>query len=154
MDRFREKAGKRLKWSGEPPKLSTARDGYILKVLSCVKGLSSRSFKIMSSSWYLLLLHLAVECLPLLEYLHQFVVDLITIELFEDLLLMLELVLRLASLLSLLLLLDQSIGIFVVRFTRILEQLPNLFTATCSRFYIQTSSKYELVDNIVIRHFR
>lgn len=60
----------------------------------------------------LLLLHLAVECLPLLEYLHQFVVDLITIELFEDLLLMLELVLRLASLLSLLLLLDQSIGIF------------------------------------------
>lgn len=54
----------------------------------------------------LLRLHLAVERLPLLEYLHQLVVDFVAVQLFQDVLLMLELVLRLPRLLGLLLLLN------------------------------------------------
>ena len=58
-----------------------------------------------------LLLHLTVESLPLFEDLHEFVVDLITVQLFEYVLLMLKLVLWLPGLLCSLLLLDQGEGI-------------------------------------------
>ena len=57
------------------------------------------------------MLHLTVEGLPLFEDLHEFVVDLITVQLFEYVLLMLKLVLRLPGLLCSLLLLDQGVGI-------------------------------------------
>lgn len=60
----------------------------------------------------LFLLHLAVEGLTLLEYLHEFLIDFITIELLQDVFLMFELVLGLARLLRLLLLLDHGIGVF------------------------------------------
>lgn len=57
-------------------------------------------------------LHLAIQCLPLLEYLHQFVVHFIAIQLFQDVFLVLELVLRLPRLFRLLLFLNQRVGIF------------------------------------------
>lgn len=53
-----------------------------------------------------LLFHLIIEGFPLIEDLHQLIVDLITIELFKNVLLMLKLVLRLLSLFGPLLLLD------------------------------------------------
>lgn len=56
--------------------------------------------------------HLPVELLSFVKDLHQFVVDLITVELFQDGLLMLKLVLRLLCLLSSLLLLNNREGIF------------------------------------------
>lgn len=57
-------------------------------------------------------LHFAIQCLPLLEYLHQFVVHFIAIQLFQDVFLVLELVLRLPRLFRLLLFLNQRVGIF------------------------------------------
>jgi hypothetical protein len=54
---------------------------------------------------------LTVESLPLLEYLHEFVVDLITVQLFKNVLLVLKLILRLPGLLCSLLLLDQRVGV-------------------------------------------
>lgn len=57
-------------------------------------------------------LHLAIQRLPLLEYLHQFVVHFIAIQLFQDVFLVLELVLRLPRLFRLLLFLNQRVGIF------------------------------------------
>lgn len=55
--------------------------------------------------------HLTVEGLPLLENLHELLVDFIAVQLLQYVLLVLKLVLRLPRLLSSLLLLDQRVGV-------------------------------------------
>lgn len=60
----------------------------------------------------LFLLHLTVKSLPLFEYFHEFLINLITIQLFKYVLLVLKLILRLPRLFCSLLLLDQGVGIF------------------------------------------
>lgn len=67
----------------------------------------------------ILFLHLGVQCFSFIENLHQFFKYFITVELSQDLFLMLKLILRLFSLLSSLLLLDKSVrilgfGLFVL----------------------------------------
>ena len=70
-----------------------------------------------SAHWYsvassILFLHLLVQGFSLIENPHQFFIYLVAIKLFQNLLLMLKLVLRLLGLLRSLLLLNQCIGIF------------------------------------------
>lgn len=67
----------------------------------------------------LLLLHLTVESFSLFEYLHKLVVHLIAVELLQDLLLVFELVLRLAGLLRLLLLLYECVGVLCLVGSRV-----------------------------------
>lgn len=65
-----------------------------------------------------LLLQLIVEPLPIIENLHELVIHFVTVELLEDILLVLKLVLRLLSLLSSLLFLnDGECILWLIRFT-------------------------------------
>lgn len=62
--------------------------------------------------WLGIMLQLVIKLLTVIKNLHQFVINLITIELFKDILLVLELVLRLFGLLGSLLLLDHGESVF------------------------------------------
>lgn len=75
-------------------------------------------------SWVLLLVFFLHTCIQLFSFFkdfHQFAIHLVTIKLFQNILLMIELVLRLLSLLSSLLFLDESIGVFWSWFFNVLS---------------------------------
>lgn len=77
-----------------------------------------------SLSWWLLFIfffHVGVKSLSFFEDFHQFSMHLITIKCFQNIILVLKLVLRLLSLFSSLLFLNQRVGVFRCRFFNILS---------------------------------